>query len=103
MNQNERYFGKYKQGQTIYQASLEFDDKGKEFALLVTFFLHSHKVNIPKTGELIVKMNESYVNFQDESWGRNLRPEITTSRRVAERKMKELQKEIDDGVYRWFN
>jgi len=98
---NQRFIGKYKQGQTIYQAALEVNDDHEWVAVLVTYFLYSHKEPLTKGHELVVKMNESYVNWQDEAWGDKLKPKITTSRRKAEKKLKELQKEIINGEYGW--
>lgn len=96
---NQRFFGKYKQGKTIYQAALGIGADGEWVAVFVKYFLHSHKTPLTKDHECIVNMNESYVNWQDKAWGDELKPKITTSRRKAERKLKELQKEIIDGVY----
>ncbi len=99
LKRGQRHFGQYKQGQTIYQAALVVGDEGEWVAVLVTFYLFSHKTPLPKAHEPITRMNESYVNWQDQAWGDDLKPKITTSRRVAERRLKVLKKAVLDGVY----
>jgi hypothetical protein len=62
IKQNERKLGKFKQGQTIYAIHLE--TVNNVFSpFLVSYFLHSHKALLPKAGEIITDMNQSYLNW----------------------------------------
>ncbi len=88
MKQNQRKIGKFKQGQTVY--AIHVDIGVNEFMpRLKSYFLHSHKSKLPKQGEIIEKMNESYLNWVTSEIGNFI---VTTSRRKALRMLLEEQR-----------
>jgi len=90
MKQNQRKSGKFTQGQTVYAIHIAIG-KNKFIPVLKSYFLYSHKSKIPKKGEVIKKMNESYLN-----WVTNKTNDftVTTSRRKALRM-------LDDERRKW--
>jgi hypothetical protein len=92
LKQNQRFFAKFKEGQTICQAIINVDDLGERQPKLSSFYLHSHKEVLPTLNKIITKMNESYINWQNKVWGTDLTPNITRPRKKGLRQLKVLIK-----------
>tara|TARA_Y100000310_G_scaffold3722_1_gene4595 strand:- start:51 stop:332 length:282 start_codon:yes stop_codon:yes gene_type:complete len=79
MKQNQRKIGKFKQGQTVYAIHVDITD-GEFIPRMKRYFLYSHKSKLPKQGEIIKRMNESYLNWITSKLNSFI---VTTSRRKA--------------------
>ncbi len=88
MKQNQRKVGKFKQGQTVYAIHVDIT-KDEFIPRLKSYFLHSHKSKLPKQGEIIENMNESYLNWVTSEIDNFI---VTTSRRKALRMLADEQR-----------